>query len=86
MFCGSEEVKSELNKKEELIISKIILFSNNCTKCKILKTKLDQKQIIYEECNDVDIMIENNILSMPMLKVDGETMNFNEAIKYAKEI
>jgi len=31
-------------------------------------------------------MIKNGFLSMPMLKVDGETMNFNEAIKYAKEI
>ena len=86
MFCRSKELEGWLNIKEELVISKIILFSNNCPKCKILKTKLDQKQITYEECNDVDIMIKNGFLSMPMLKVDGETMNFNEAIKYAKEI
>ena len=82
MFCRSKELEGWLNIKEELVISKIILFSNNCPKCKILKTKLDQKQITYEECNDVDIMIENGFLSMPMLQVNGETMNFNEAIKW----
>jgi len=82
MFYWSEKVEGRLNIKEELVISKIILFSNNCPKCKILKTKLDQKQITYEECNDVDIMIENGFLSMPMLQVDGEIMNFNEAIKW----
>ena len=71
-----------LNIKEELVISKIILFSNNCQKCKILKMKLDQKQTTYEECNDVDIMIEKGFMSMPMLQVNGETMNFNEAIKW----
>ena len=34
----------------------------------------------------MDIMIEKKFLSMPMLEVDGEIMNFNEAIKYVKEI
>jgi len=82
VFCRSKELEGWLNIKEELVISKIILFSNNCPKCKILKTKLDQKQITYEECNDVDIMIENGFLSMPMLQVNGENMNFNEAIKW----
>ena len=79
-------VEGWLNKKEELIISKIILFSNNCPKCKILKQKLDQKQITYEECNDVDIMIENGFLSMPMLKIDEEIMNYLNAVNWIKEI
>jgi len=64
----------------------IILYSNNCPKCKILKQKLDQKQVVYEKCNDMDIMMEKSFLSMPILQVDGKIMNFNEAIKYVKEI
>jgi len=60
----------------------ILLYSNNCPKCKILKQKLNQKQIIYEECNDMNIMIEKKFLSIPMLQVDGEIMDFNEAIKW----
>jgi len=86
MFCGSEEVEGRLNIKEELIISKIILFSNDCAKCKILKTKLDQKQITYEECNDIDIMIKNGFLSIPMLQVDEEIMNYLNAVNWIKEI
>jgi len=60
----------------------IILYSNDCPKCKILKQKLDQKQITYEECNDVELMIKKGFLSMPMLERDGKVMNFNEAIKW----
>jgi len=64
----------------------ILLYSNNCPKCKILKQKLDQKQVVYEECNDVDIMMEKKFLSMPMLQVDGEIMNYLNAINWLKEI
>jgi len=66
----------------EGFITIIILYSNGCLKCKILKQKLDQKQVIYEECNDIDIMMEKKFMSMPILQVDGEIMNFNEAIKW----
>jgi len=66
----------------EGFITIIILYSNNCPKCKILKQKLDQKQIIYEKCNDMDIMIEKGFQSVPILEVDGKVMNYNEAIKW----
>ena len=68
------------------MIIKIILYSNHCPKCKILKMKLDEKKVVYEECNDMDIMMEKNFMSVPVLEVDGEIMNFNEAIKWVKEI
>jgi len=68
------------------LIIKIILYSNHCPKCKILKMKLDEKKVVYEECNDMDIMMEKNFMSVPVLEVDGEIMNFNEAIKWVKEI
>jgi len=48
--------------------------------------KLDEKKVVYEECNDMDIMMEKNFMSVPVLEVDGEIMNFNEAIKWVKEI
>ena len=64
----------------------IILYSNNCPKCKILKQKLDQKQVIYEECNNMDIMIEKGFQSVPMLEVDGKIMNYLNAVNWIKEI
>jgi len=51
-----------------------------------LKQKLDQKQIKYEECNDIDLMLNKNILSVPMLEVNGEIMNYLNAVKWVKEI
>ena len=71
--------------KEEVII-KITLFTTNCPKCKILKQKLDQKNITYDMCEDVNIMQSKGIMSAPMLEIDGQMKNFNEAILLLKEI
>jgi len=60
----------------------MVLYSNDCPKCKILKLKLDSKNIQYELCSDIDVMIFKGFQSMPMLEVEEETMNFNEAIKW----
>ena len=59
-----------------------ILYSTDCPKCKILKQKLDQKQIEYKECNDVEKMMELGFLSVPMLQVNKEVMDFNKAVKW----
>ena len=58
---------------------KIVLFSTKCPRCNVLEKKLQQKNISYEEVNDVGIMEEKGYLSVPVLEVDGKTMNFKEA-------
>lgn len=60
----------------------ITLYSNDCPKCKILKLKLDDKNIQYELCSDINIMKSKGFQSMPMLEVDGEVMNFNNSVKW----
>lgn len=60
----------------------IILYSNNCPKCKILKSKLALKNIKYDEVNDIDLMIAKGFSSMPILEIDGETMDFTTANKW----
>ena len=62
-----------------------MLYSNECPKCKILKQKLDDKNILYEVCDDIDLMIEKGFRSMPVLELNGEVMNYLEAINYIKE-
>ena len=37
---------------------KIVLFSTKCPRCNVLEKKLQQKNISYEEVNDVEIMKE----------------------------
>ena len=62
-----------------------MLYSNECPKCKILKQKLDDKNILYEVCDDIDLMIEKGFRSMPVLELNGEVMNYLEAVNYIKE-
>ena len=62
-----------------------MLYSNGCPKCKILKQKLDDKNILYEVCDDIDLMIEKGFRSMPILEVNEKQMNYNEALIYLKE-
>lgn len=64
---------------------KIILYSNDCPKCKILKTKLDEKNITYDICSDIELMILKGFQSMPILEVDGKIMNYLNAINWIKE-
>jgi len=56
-----------------------------CPRCKVLKTKLAQKGIEYEECMDEMKMQELGILSVPVVAVDGKLLDFSEAIKYINE-
>ena len=57
----------------------------NCPKCKILKKKLREKGIEYKEFNDEDEMQRMGILSVPVMDVDGEQLDFPAAIKYINE-
>lgn len=64
---------------------KIILYSTNCPKCKVLTMKLDMKHIPYEINTDIDYMISKGMLSAPYLEVDGAMMGFTDAIKWVNE-
>lgn len=57
----------------------------NCGKCKVLKAKLQQKGIAYEESQDVDKMQSLGIMSLPAMQVDDQLFTFEEAIKYVNE-
>lgn len=67
-------------------MAKIILYSTGCPKCKILETKMSQKNINYEVNNDVDLMQEKGFTTLPMLDVDGEMMDFGSAVKWVNGV
>ena len=60
----------------------VILYSTGCPRCKILKSKLDDKRIIYSIVNDVDKMLNMGMVVVPVLEVDGVRMSFKEAINW----
>lgn len=63
----------------------VIYTQEFCPKCKVLKKKLEEKNIKYSECSDRDILISKGIDFTPVLMVDGSMMNYGAAIKWVNE-
>jgi glutaredoxin len=63
----------------------VTLYSNDCPKCKILKSKLENKNIQYDLCSDIDIMILKGFQTTPVLQIDDKTMTYLDAINWVKE-
>lgn len=63
----------------------VVLYSTGCPKCSILKKKLDEKNISYDTVSDVDYMVTLGIEQVPVLSVNGDIMEFAQAIKWVNE-
>lgn len=63
----------------------IVLYSTGCPKCKVLEAKLKAKGIGYAEINDVEVMQARNMMTLPYLEVDGNLMNFTEAVQWVNK-
>lgn len=63
----------------------ITLYSTHCPKCKVLEMKLEQKKIDHEVVDNPEEVVnfgkENNIMSAPILVVDGAIYDFSSAVK-----
>ncbi len=64
----------------------VVLYSTHCPKCSVLEKKLKQKNIPYEEVNDVKIMKEKGYLMLPVLEVDGKSMDFKKAVNWVNTL
>ena len=56
----------------------VVLYTTSCPQCRVLETKLRNKNIEFSIVDDVSVMEEKGFMSAPMLEVDGEVMNFTE--------
>lgn len=65
---------------------KIVLYSTNCPRCKVLEAKMIEKDIPFEEVNDVDEMSRLGITQAPMLKVGDKLMDFSRAIEWVRKM
>lgn len=63
----------------------VILYSNGCPQCKVLKYKLDSDCIGYNEVNDIELMLEKGFKSMPMLEVNDNIMTYAQALKWLND-
>ena len=60
------------------------MYSTGCPKCKVLSAKLDNAGIEYEVESDMQKICDLGFLSVPMLSVDGEIMDFKQAVDWIK--
>lgn len=63
----------------------IVFYSTGCPKCKILKKKIEEKGISYEENNSVDQMLDIGLKSAPALSIDGNILLFKDALEWVKK-
>lgn len=60
----------------------VTLYTTGCSRCTVLEKKLDSKQIHYKKEENTDIMLEKGIKSVPVLEVQGQRLNFLEAVQW----
>lgn len=65
----------------------VTLYSTNCPKCKVLETKLKNKNVEFNTCTDLDEMKAQGIKSAPTLKLENNNiLNFVDAVKWVNSI
>lgn len=57
----------------------IVLYSNDCPKCKVIKNKLEKKGIEFIENNNIEELVVLGFKSLPVLKVEENLMSFVDA-------
>ena len=65
---------------------KVVFYTIDCPKCRVLESKLKAKKVNFEECRDIEIMQEKGFENAPMLEVDGAVMSFAEAVKWINNL
>lgn len=58
------------------------MYSTGCPKCKVLKKKLEDKNVDYTENNDIEKMTELGIMQIPVLSINDKLMSFAEAVEW----
>lgn len=64
----------------------VTLYSTNCPKCKIIEAKLKQLGFDYKVITDIEEMKKLGITTAPVMLVDNKKYDFNNSIRYLKEV
>ena len=63
----------------------VVLYSTHCPKCKVLESKLKQKNISYKEVNSIGTMMQKGFTTVPKLEINGAIYDFKEAVEWIGE-
>ena len=62
----------------------IKFYSTHCPKCKVVEAKLSEKNIKYQEIDDMEEMQKVGLKSVPALEVNGELLDFGKAVQWIR--
>lgn len=57
----------------------VVLYTTHCPKCIVLEKKMEAKKIKYKTVDDIEKIQDRGYMSVPMMEVDNEVMDFKEA-------
>lgn len=63
----------------------IVLYTTHCPKCRVLESKLDNKNIEYNICEDINIIQNKDITALPALEINNEILNFKDAVNWVNK-
>lgn len=61
------------------------MYTTHCPQCRVLEKLLIDKKIEFETVEDIELMKNKGIMSVPQLEIDGEMMNMRKAMKWINE-
>lgn len=64
----------------------MVLYTTGCPRCEMLEKLLNDKGLKYEVCTDKDVMAGKGFETVPMLEVDGKTMNYKDAVRWVQNM
>ena len=62
----------------------VILYTIGCSKCYVLKEKLEAKNIAFDIVDDEDTLRDLGFDKFPKLSVDGKIMEYTDAVKWVE--
>ena len=64
--------------------SQTIFYTTHCPQCYGLENLLKMYKINYKTIDDLDLIRSKGFLSVPMLEIDNQTLNYKEALVYIR--
>lgn len=61
------------------------IYTTHCPQCRVLEKLLMDKKIEFETVEDIELMKNKGIMSVPQLEIGGELMNMRKAMKWINE-
>ena len=57
----------------------VVLYSSGCPMCKVLETKLNQKNIKFEISDNLDYLVEQGVQTLPQLGINNSLIDFKNS-------